>query len=230
MPIIAQTILQPEAEHQESITSRAAAAKANGKLEVSFPSGVTSYPVLAGGLAHATSEFTVVLGVPRAVQTVIEDDVSIATWYLIDITEVIATHPCKMCSLLTVDSLPSSLVPNTLLPVAGHSMLFLRRGGNITRDNVKVTETENHISDLTIGKKYVFVVDKSQNGMARLVLNDGGIFMVGDDGKTLSSIIVGNRPTGSTAQSQGFPTLDQLREAAKGSGMVNASQGSAANP
>ncbi len=229
LPIVAQTILQPEAEQRQSIASRAAEGKADGKQEVSFPSGVTSYPVLADGLTHATSEFTVVVGVPRAIQNVVEDDTSIATWYSIAITEVIASHPCKMCPLLAVEGIPASLLPNTLLPVADHSMLFLRRGGSVTRDGVKVTETENHISALTIGKKYVFVVDKSQNGIARLVLNDGGIFMVEDDGKTLTSIIVGNRPSDKAGQSQGFPTLDQVREAAKGSDAGNASQGSTAN-
>ena len=227
LPVVAQTPLQPEAEHQESIASRAAQGKTEGKSEVTFPSVGTSYPVVAGGLTHATSEFTVVVGVPRAVQTVIENDTSIATWYSIAISEVIASHPCKMCSLLTIDGIPASLVPNTLLPVADRSMLFLRRGGSITRDGVKVTETENHISALTIGKKYVFVVDKSPNGIARLVLNDAGIFTVADDGKTLTSIIVGSSPSDKTAQPQGFPTLDQLREAARGSGGANASQASA---
>ena len=62
LPAAAQTTLQPETEHQESITGRAAQAKANGKREVTFPSVVTSYPSLVSGLTHALSEFTVVVG------------------------------------------------------------------------------------------------------------------------------------------------------------------------
>ena len=160
-------------------------------------------------------------------QTMVENNTSIATWYSVAITEVIASHRCEMCSLLTVDGIPPGLVPNKLLPIADHSMLFLRRGGSIIRDGITVTETENHVSTLAIGKKYLFVVDKGQSGFARLVLNDSGIFRVEDDGKTLTSITTGNGPSDKAAQSQEFSTLDQLRQAAKGNEGSRSSRGPA---
>jgi len=205
---------QPEVEPTQSIASRAAAAKADGKAAVSFPSKGVSYPVAPDGLTHAVSEFTVVVGVPGAIQTVIEDGALIASWYSITISETIANHPCKMCSLLTADGLPKSLQPANLLPIAPHSMLLLRRGGAVTVDGVKITETENGVSALTIGEKYLFVVDKSPGGMARLVLNDAGIFSVGPDGRTLTPISGVSHTTSVADQKIKYPSLGDLRIAA----------------
>src|SRR5580704_10694226 len=98
-----------------SLADRAATAKSEKKPEVSFPSPGVSYPTVPDGLTKAVSEFTVVVGVPRAKQTVIQDATSISTWYSIEIQEVIADHSCKMCSLLTLDSLPKTLQPTNLL-------------------------------------------------------------------------------------------------------------------
>jgi hypothetical protein len=210
---VAQGPLQPEAQHRESIASRAAQAKAEGKTVVSFPSPVVSYPIAATGLTRAVAQFTVVVGTPRAIQTVIEDNTFVATWYSVTIDEVIAGYPCQICDLLTTKDLPQSMQPTRMLPIASHTMLFIRRGGTVTVDGVAVTETENGISALTIGEKYVFVVDKASSGMARLVLNDAGILSVNSNGETLTPIVGASRAT-SAAKPPNPPTLQELREAA----------------
>lgn len=214
LSMVAQSAITPEVEDRESITGRAAKTKAEGKTAVSFASPGVSYPVASTGLTHAVSEFTVVVGTPRAMQTVIQDNMYVATWYSIAIDEVIATHPCQMCSLLTTKGLPQSLQPSSLLPSAPNSILLLRRGGTVTVDGVAVTETENGVAALTTGEKYLFVVDKSSNGMARLVLNDAGIFSVGGKGETLTPISTTGYVASAISKPQVFPSLDELRKAA----------------
>jgi hypothetical protein len=210
--LVGQVSPAPEVEHLDSIQSRAAAAKAAGKTEVSFPAPGVSYPFVPAGLVHASSEFSVVVGIPVAKQTVVENDTSISTWYSIEIEQTISNRPCKMCSLLTLEGLPKSLQPSSLLPIPAHSMLLIRRGGTITADGVAVTETEGGLSALTTGKKYLFVVDKSPKGMVRLVLNDAGIFAVGDDGDTLTPITPASHPPVSHPSSTKVTSLKELRQ------------------
>ena len=210
----AQSALQPEAQPRESITSRAAQAKAEGKTAVSFPSPSVSYPIVAKGLTRAVAQFTVEwVGTPRAIQTVIEDNIFVATWYSVTIDEVIAGYPCQICDLLTTKGLPQSVQPTRMLPIPPHTMLFIRRGGTVTVDGVAVTETENGVSALTIDETYVFVVDKASSGMARLVLNDAGICSVGSDGETSTPIGEASRAA-SAAKPLNSLTLKDLREAA----------------
>jgi hypothetical protein len=196
----------PQVEHVTTIAERAAAAKASGSREAAFPFPGVIYPIVPSGLIHASSQFSLVVGTPRATQTVIQDEAWISTWYSIAIDEVIVEHPCSLCSLLTIDGLPASMRPAKLLPVPAHSLLLIRRGGSVRMDGVDVTETERGVAALTVGKKYLFVVDKSPKGMARLVLNDAGIFVVGQDGDTLAPI---SGPGDSTKTK--FPTLTELR-------------------
>lgn len=200
----------------ELVTERAAAAKAAGKTEVTFPSLTNTYPVEVKGLTHAIMEFTVVVGTPRKTQSVlVEDGAGIGTWYSVEIEQTIADHACTLCALLTFDKLPGGAKPASLLPVPAHSMIFVRRGGSITVDGIQVTETEKGVATLSEGKKYLFVVDKSPAGIARLVLNDAGIFTVGADGNTLAPL-TGSKQAG--ASSGSFPTLSDLRQAAGGKG------------
>jgi hypothetical protein len=195
----------------ELVSARAAAAKAAGKTEVTFPSLTNTYPVEAKGLTHAITEFTVVVGTSRKTQPVLlEDGAGIGTWYSVEIEQTIADHACTLCALLTFDKLPGGAKPASLLPVPAHSMVFVRRGGSMTVDGVQVTETEKDVATLTEGKKYLFVVDKSPAGIARLVLNDAGIFVVGEDGNTLTPL---NKQGGGSTS---FPTVSELkREAGK---------------
>jgi len=194
----------------ESLASRAAAAKAAGQTEATFPSRGVTYPVVSRGLNRALSDFTVIVGTPSTKQTVIKDGSSLATWYSIKIKQVIVEHPCKMCALLTTAGLPPSLQPNKLLPVPPQSMLLIRRGGTTNIDGVNVTETEKGLAELTLGKEYLFVVDKASSGIARLVLNDAGLFVVGENGETLTPITGTNN-----GKAGGFPTLSDLRKNAQ---------------
>jgi hypothetical protein len=197
----------PQVEHVTTIAERVAAAKASASREVTFAFPGVIYPVVPRGLVRASSQFSLVVGTPRATQTVIQDEASLSTWYSIAIEEVIVDHPCSMCSLLTVDGLPPSMRPDKLLPVPPHSLLLIRRGGAVAMEGVNVTETERGVAQLMVGKKYLFVVDESPKGMARLVLNDAGVFAVGPDGDALTPI---SRPSdGAKAK---FPTLNELRK------------------
>ncbi len=191
----------------ELVSARAAAAKAAGKTEATFPSLTNTYPVEAKGLTHAASQFTVVVGTPRKTLAVLlEDGTAIGTWYSVEIQETITDHACTMCALLTFDKLPGGVKPTSLLPVPPHSMIFVRRGGSMIVDRVQMTETEKDVATLCVGKKYLFVVDKSPAGIARLVLNDAGIFVVGDDGNTLTPL---NKQTSATPVS--FPPIGELK-------------------
>ena len=215
MPSPSQTTSLPEVEPRTTIADRAAAAKKSGISDVTFATAGVTYPIEPTGLRHAIVDFTVIVGVPVAKQTVVQNGTDISTWYTIDTKEVIADRPCKMCALLSADNIPSTLRPTTLLPIPPHSILLSRRGGSTKVDGVTVTETENGISALTIGTQYLFVVDKSPNGMARLVLNDAGIYTLAPEGQALTPLAVAAGTASVGTKAGAFPSLAQLRQSAQ---------------
>ena len=162
-----------------TLKSRAVEAKAQGKRQVivGVPSDI---PQIVPSLDHALANFLVIVGRPIAMQTVVEHDADIVTWYKFHIACTLSNRPHRL-SLVTLDVLSDEMKPTELLPIAKDEIVVIRRGGTLIVDGVTITARNPHFPPFDTSKAYLLFLYNSPDGLAYVGMEAAGTFEIEND-------------------------------------------------
>lgn len=99
-----------------TLSGRAAAAAAQGELFVDLTMSGDSDSVAS--LDDAFTRYTVSVGEPVLTRSYVIDDIGIATWYKVRVSETLSQKPlfqCSNCGALSMPDPPSDLLPSLFL-------------------------------------------------------------------------------------------------------------------
>ena len=195
-----------------SLKSRATEAKAAGRCDIAFSTPVDD-PVFTAGLLDISSKYSIVIASVAAQETLVGRS-RMFTWYVLQVESYLIRHGPAMPSLKGVDGLPETRRPRTLLPLTGSDTLLIEvPGGSTVIDGVTVSEREPEAQSLLPNKRYVFILDISEDGtMGYLPTGFAGVFAIGADGEMLSPLSTSENPVTDDVKAK-FNTVSKAKAA-----------------
>jgi len=166
-----------KSQDRGKLTWYAELAKAKGKQDITFHSGIIRYAV-PRSLTEALAYYNVVVAQPVKTKSYagIKD---IQTWYKFRIDEELSTPsiPCPSCTVL-------GEIPVEMLPLEKGEFLVSQLAGEVMIDGVRVISLDPKFPPFEVGKRYVLFMNfDDQKTVGFLRMGPWGTFALGPDEK-----------------------------------------------
>lgn len=157
-----------------TLSGRAAAAAAQGELFVDLTSG--DFDSFAS-LDDAFARYTISVGEPVLTRSYVIDDIGIATWYTVRVSETLSQKPLFQCSNCGALSMPDP--PSDLLPLNSDEILIYRPGGTAQVSGVTFNEDVEQFPAFNVSQKYLLFLNyDSSKKVATPAIGPTGVFAV----------------------------------------------------
>lgn len=158
-----------------TLSGRAAAAAAQGKMFVTVTMSGDFNSVES--LDDAFARYTVSVGEPVLSRSYVIDDIGIATWYKVRVSETLSQKPLFQCSTCGPLTLPDP--PTDLLPLNSDEILILRAGGTAQVGGVTFNEEVEQFPSFNVAQKYLFFLNyDSSKRVATAAIGPTGVFVL----------------------------------------------------
>jgi hypothetical protein len=166
-------------------------------------------------LDDAFARYTVSVGEPVLTRSYVIDDIGIATWHKVRVSETLSQKPLFQCSTCGPLTLPDP--PADLLPLNSDEILILRPGGAAQVGGVTFNEEVEQFPSFNVSQKYLFFLNyDSSKRVATAAIGPTGVFPVTSSDVLTSSLTDADGVVISNAVTDGMSarfgnSLTQLR-------------------
>ena len=158
-----------------TLSGRAAAAAAQGELFVNLTMSGDFNSVAT--LDDAFARYTVSVGEPVLTRSYVIDDIAIATWYKVRVSETLSQKPLFQCSNCGPLSMPDP--PSDLLPLNSDEILIYRPGGSAQVSGVTINQDVEQFPTFNVSQKYLLFLNyDSSKKVATPAIGPTGVFAV----------------------------------------------------
>jgi hypothetical protein len=158
-----------------TLSGQAAAAAAQGELFLNVMTSGNFNSVAT--LDDAFARYTVSVGEPVLSRSYVIDDIGIATWYKVRISETLSPKPVFQCATCGPVSMPDP--PAELLPLNSDEILIYRSGGSAQVGGVTINDEVEQFPSFNISQKYLFFLNyDSSKRVAIPAIGPTGVFVV----------------------------------------------------
>ena len=162
-------------ESSFTLSGRAATAAAQGKLFINHSLSGDFDSV--GTLDDAFTRYTVLVAEPVLNKSYVIDDIGVATWSKLRVSETLSQKPPYQCSTCGPFTLPDP--PSDLLPLNADEILIYRAGGAAQVGGVTFNYEVEQFPEFNVAQKYLFFLTyDSSKKVASAAIGPTGVFTV----------------------------------------------------